>query len=415
MNAVIRRLSSGASGRAMGLGIAILAMLLAGADWPQFRGPNSNSVAPSEQLPLEWSETQNTAWKVELPGRGPSSPIVVGNRVVVTCSSGINQDRLHVLCFDAANGQKLWERQFWATGRTLTHPTSANAAPTPASDGKLIFAFYSCNDLICLDTEGNLKWLRGLAYDFPRAGNDVGMAASPVVIGQTVVVQIESQGDSFATGIDTQTGETRWRVDRAPQPNWSSPIVMRGQTPGTDTVILQSPLMDTAHDPISGKQRWALKRSCVTVASPASDSGVAFLCSHGITAVRPTETHSEPTILWEKPKVQPSSASPLVHAGRLYVVNSSGVLACADTTTGKLLWRLRLGGSFWGTPVLAGDRLYCINQEGIASVVQISADEKPGKVVGTSQFGEAILCSPAVANGALYVRSERHLWKIASR
>ena len=162
--------------------------------------PHSNSVSPDAQPPAEWSETKNVAWKVELPGRGPSSPIVVGDRVIVTCSSGVKQDRLHVLCFDAKDGKRLWERQFWATGRTLSHPASANAACTPASDGKLIFAFYSSNDLACLDLDGNLKWFRGLAYDFPHAGNDVGMSSSPLVVGDVVVAQVECQGDSFAAG-----------------------------------------------------------------------------------------------------------------------------------------------------------------------------------------------------------------------
>ena len=174
----------------------------------------SRDAAP----PANWTATENVAWKVDLPGRGPSSPIVVGKKIVVTCSSGVKQDRLHVLCFDAATGNRLWERQFWATGRTLSHPSSANAAPTPASDGELIFAFFSSNDLVCLDLDGNLKWLRGLAYDFPRAGNDVGMSASPTVVGDVVIAQVECQGDSFATGIDKRTGESRWRISRRARP-----------------------------------------------------------------------------------------------------------------------------------------------------------------------------------------------------
>ena len=172
------------------------------ADWPQFRGAESNSVTSAAQPPAEWSDAdgKNVAWKVDLPGRGPASPIVVDSKVIVTASSGVNQDRLHVLCFDAADGSKLWERQFWATGRTLTHPSSANAAPTPASDGELIFAFFSSNDLACLDLDGNLKWFRGLAHDYPAAGNDVGMSSSPVVAGDSVIVQVECQGDSFRHG-----------------------------------------------------------------------------------------------------------------------------------------------------------------------------------------------------------------------
>ena len=120
--------------------LAVVVMLVAshiagGADWPQFRGTASNSVSGENvkvQPPTEWSDAdgKNIAWKAKLPGRGPASPIVVGNKVIVTASSGVNQERLHVLCFDAATGKQLWERQFWATGRTLSHPSSANAAPT---------------------------------------------------------------------------------------------------------------------------------------------------------------------------------------------------------------------------------------------------------------------------------------------
>ena len=148
--------------------LAATALALTGADWRQFRGSHSDSVSPNDQIPLEWNDNQNIAWRIDLPGRGPSSPIVVGDRVFVTCSSGRNQTRLHVLSFSAETGQKIWERQFWATGRTMMHPSTANAAPTPASDGKQVFAFYSSNDLVCLDLDGNLRWFRGLAYDYPK-------------------------------------------------------------------------------------------------------------------------------------------------------------------------------------------------------------------------------------------------------
>ncbi len=216
-----RAIQLGAAG-AMSVCLAPLlaSLLLAGgalaADWPQFRGPASNSAAGESEGPATWDLEQMVAWKVELPGRGPSSPIVVGNRVLLTASSGAQQDRLHVLCFDAASGERLWERQFWATGRTITHPQSANAAPTPASNGKAVFAFFSSNDLVALDLAGDLLWYRGLGRDYPRIGNDAGMASSPLVVDDLVIVQTESQGGAFATGIDARDGSTRWR-DRARQ------------------------------------------------------------------------------------------------------------------------------------------------------------------------------------------------------
>jgi len=394
---------------------AALAALCGGADWPQFRGFESNSVAAGKQPPVRWSESENIAWRSDLPGRGVSSPIVVDGRVVVTCSRGVNQDRMIVVCFDAGSGKQLWERQFWATGRTITHSLSANAAPTPASDGKRVFAFFSSNDLACLDLDGNLKWFRGLAYDFPAAGNDVGMSSSPVVIGNTVIVQIENQGDSFAAGIDTATGETRWRRDRERLASWSSPTVMRGKTPAEDVLLLQSAPYLTAHRPDTGEQLWIYKASCDGIPSPVAAGGNVYLPSGGITALRAAPGSGEPALLWKAPGIQPGGASPLVDGERIYAVSRAGVLLCGDLKTGAVLWKLRLEGNIWSTPALVGNRLYCFSDQGLGQVVAIDPTSGRGEVVGKSSLTEPIYGSPAVADGALYVRSDRHLWKIAEK
>jgi len=392
---------------------ATLAICCSGADWPQFRGFDSNSVAVGKQPPASWSEKENIAWRANLPGRGVSSPIVVNGRVIVTCSSGLKQDRMYVACFDATDGKQFWERQFWATGRTITHSKSANAAPTPASDGKLIFAFFSSNDLACLDLDGNLKWFRGLAYDYPSAGNDVGMSSSPVVIGGTVIVQIENQGESFAAGLDTATGETRWRIDREKLANWASPIAMRGKTPAEDVVLLQSASHLTAHRPDTGAQLWIYKAGCEGIPSAFALNGDVYVPSAGMTALRATQGASEPEVLWKESGLQPGGASPLANDGKLYAVNRAGVITCGDLAKGTVLWKLRLDGSFWATPAMVGNRLYCFNEEGVGQVVGIDATTGRGEVLAKSPLGEAIYGSPAIADGALYVRSDKHLWKIA--
>jgi outer membrane protein assembly factor BamB len=396
--------------------LCTLAAATAGAaDWRQFRGTDSNSVTADAPPPVDASDAEghNIAWKASLPGRGPSSPIVVDGRVIVTSSSGPNQERLHVACFDAAAGKQLWERQFWATGRTFTHPSSANAAPTPASDGKLVFAFFSSNDLACLDLDGNLKWFRGLAHDFPHAGNDVGMASSPVVAGDVVVAQVECQGDSFAAGIDRETGETRWRIPRSREASWASPVVMRGDNPPDDVVLLQSPSGLSAHRPNTGEKLWSHDVACDGISSPAAVDGLVYVASKGMTVLRPAD-RGEPEIVWNAQNLQPGAASVVVGADRLYIVNRSGVLTCAGTQDGEIKWRLRLDGEFWGTGVLAGSRLYCVSQKGKIQVVQTSADGTSGEVVGSGQLDGTIQCSPAVVDGALYVRSDGHLWKIAA-
>ncbi|MDA1050012.1 MAG: PQQ-binding-like beta-propeller repeat protein [Planctomycetota bacterium] len=392
--------------------LAVLSVaLFCGADWLQFRGTNGASLSPDAAPPDSWSETKNVAWKASLPGRGASGPIVVNGRTYVTCSSGIKQDRLHVVCFDNETGGEVWHREFWATGRTLTHPFSAVAAPTPASDGERIFAFYSSNDLACLDLDGNLLWYRGLAFDYPKAGNDIGMASSPVVVGKTVVVQMENQGDSFAAGIDTATGETRWRVDRGHQANWVSPIALPGEREGSMAVLLQGPSGLTAHDSMTGEELWRYDVPCSTTPSVAVSGDHIFIPANGLTVLKLARDATVPSLVWDSIQMSPSPASPIIVGDRVYTMNNAGVLSCGDVETGKRLWQLRVGGRHWSTPVVAGDRMYCINSDGAAKVVQLG---DKGEVVSTNEFSEEIKGSPAISDGALYVRSDGHLWKIAS-
>lgn len=389
--------------------------LFTGADWLQFRGTLHRSVAPDDSLPTVWTTDEdareNVAWSVDLPGKGVSGPIVVDGNVIVTCSSGFREDRLHVLCFDAASGKRRWERQFWATGRTLCHPTSAVAAPTPASDGRNIYAFYSSNDLICLDLDGNLKWLRGLTHDYPRAANDVGMASSPVVVDDTVVVLIECQGDSFVAGIDAATGLTKWRRPRRQDSNWSSPVVDHDPQTGGSVVLLQNGNGVSAHDPSTGEIRWRYDDNCSSIASATVDEGIVYVPSSGkLVSLKPTDGDVVQA-LWSDNRLAASNASPVVDRGRVYTVNGAGVLTCADAATAESIWKLRLKGPFWATPVIAGNYLYHVNQDGLAHVVELGETE--GKLVAKNEFGEAVLASPAVADGALYVRSASKLWKIA--
>jgi outer membrane protein assembly factor BamB len=387
-----------------------LVLCCCGADWVQFRGSPVGGLAVDTDLPVQWNDGENLAWRIDLPGRGPSSPIVVGERILLTATTGFREDRLHVLCFDAATGDQLWERRFWATGRTATHDSITGAAPTPASDGRYVYAFYSSNDLICLDLDGNLRWYRGLTYDYPKAGNDVGMASSPVVVDGVVVVQVENKSDSFAAGIDAATGETRWRLPRAQDSNWASPIVLPGQGGRRTAVLLQSGDVLTAHDPQTGEQLWRFDDGCATVASSVYHDGLLFTPMNGLTALRLSDQSNAVEVAWDSNRMRPGSASPIVHDGRVYVL-SNATVRCGDGETGDLLWSVRLKGRHWATPVIAGGHLYCTNQDGVVRVVKLGDQE--GEIVGETELGETIHASPAVAGDAMYIRSDKHLWKIA--
>jgi len=387
-----------------------------GADWPQFRGADSSGVSPDTNGPT--TITGNIAWSADLPGRGLSGPIVVGQKVFVSASSGYQQDRLHVICFDARSGKKLWHRQFWATGRTLCHQKMCNATPTPASDGKRVFAFYSSNDVVCLDLDGNLEWMRGMTHDYPNASNSLGMSSSPVVAGDTLIVPVENLSESFTAGLDVVTGTNRWKLDRPLLDNWTSPVLMPGRNRDDDLVVLQSGKGFVALRPYSGYEVWRYDEPAGNIPSAAPSGGLLFAPSKGLTALEPAAAGQPPRVLWQSNKLGPATASPLAFDGRVYNINGSGVLACADVKDGQILWQLRvqvqLGektsrGVFTSSPVAAGGYLYFFNEDGVAMVVK---GGETGEIVASHEFAETILCTPAIADGALYVRSDKHLWKI---
>ncbi len=380
------------------------------ADWRQFRGNDSTAVADDTPIPLEWSADKNVAWKVPLTGRGLSCPIIVGDRIFVTCSSGYRQDRLHVVCFSAKDGSTVWERQFWATGRTGSHPKTCNASSTPASDGKRIFALYSSNDLVCLDLDGNLEWYRGLMVDFPNASNSLGMSSSPIVVGDTLVTQIENDSQSLAVGIDVATGESRWTSERPKRANWTSPAVLRGAKPAEDLALLQSSAGLAAVNPRTGAVVFNYDNGASTIPSSTVNGRTIYVPSRGITALQIAEGSANPEILWRGERLNPGTGTPIAYKDMLYFVNNAGVLFCADPKNGETKWQLRLEGPFSSSLVAAADHLIAFNEKGVGQVVKLG---EKGEIVSKNDLGETFLCTPAVANGAIYIRSDEHLWKLA--
>jgi outer membrane protein assembly factor BamB len=384
--------------------------LVGGADWRQFRGTDARGVAPGAAPPAKFGPQENVAWKAELPGRGASSPIVVGDRVFVTASGGPKQDRLHVLGFDARTGKQLWQRSFWGTGPTDSHPKTCMAAPTPASDGKRLVALFATNDCVCLDLDGNVQWVRSLYEENPGATDGRGLATSPVLVGDTVIVQVENQNTSFAAGIDLVSGANRWRTDRPRDLNWSTPAVLPGTDPSSVLVLLQGTTYLSAIDPTTGSEVWHLDRPGDAIASSLVDGKRLYAPSEKSLTAFELQGRAAPKQLWEQARLAPATASPLVLDGVVYTLRGS-ILNSGDAKTGEVRGQLRLTGPFSSSPVSAGGLLYCVNESGQVQVVQ--PGDKEGKLLGTSALGEGILCTPAIADGALYLRSDRHLWKIA--
>lgn len=396
------------------LAVALAAMASTGvqADWLQFRGAQGAGVSPEGGLPRALDGEKSVAWKVALPGEGLSSPLIIGERIILTCSSGAEQDRLHVFCRSVHDGSVIWERQFWATGRTMHHEKTSVAAPSPCSDGERIFALYSSNDLVALDLDGNLLWLRGLTVDYPNASNSLGLATSLVMADGVVVAQIENDSESFAAGIDADTGENLWKIDRTKRANWCTPITFRDPRDGSVRVALQGSAGVDAVDPRTGSIVWSFTDGAATTESSTVAGDTLYVPSNGLTALKLAGGGSF-NVAWTKGNLRPGTASPVAVGDRVYVVTGAGVLNAADASTGERLWQTRLEGPCSGSPIVEGDRLFVVSErEGTAQLVDLTGAE--GTVIGTVELGEMVQCTPAVANGAAYVRSDGHLWKLVA-
>ena len=377
------------------------------ANWTQFRGPQGNGVSTDRNLPTKLS-SDNLKWSISLPGRGLSGALVLGDKVILTCSSGPTQTRLHVIALNARDGSTVWHRQFWATGRTMCHSKTSVAAPTPCSDGKNIYAVFSSNDVICLDLDGNLQWLRGLTADYANVSNSLGMSSSPVVTGNTLAVQVENDSESYTLGLDKRTGINRWRLDRPKAANWTSPLII-----SEGLIALQSKEGIDAIRTKDGSKAWSYDEGASTIPSSTLLKGVLYIPSHGVTALElnKDDAGNTPKQLWQSSRLQLGTASPIVIGNKVFTINKAGVLTTGDTQSGERGWQLRLKGPFSATPVSAGKHLYFVNERGLMQVVDTEAEE--GAIVGTLNLDEQILGSPAVGGGALYLRSNTKVYKIS--
>ncbi len=382
--------------------------LAGAADWPQFRGPNGGGVSAEKGLPVEWGKDKGVKWKADLPGRGVSSPVVANGRVYVTCSSGKRDDRLHVLCFDAATGKPLWHRQLQATGNTACHPKSCMAANTPVADSEGVYALFATGDLAAFDADGTLRWYRSLVGDYPTVTNVVGMASSPVLVRDRLIVPMENVGESFLAAVDTKYGKNLWRAERPSGTNWTTPLV---RTAGDVTeVLFAGPGGLTAYDAATGTSRWTAKGAVGSIPSGVIDGDAIYLPVTGVSrfALGADGLAAKPA--WEAKEAQTGYPSPVVYAGKVFACGSGGFVTCADAKTGKVLYKERVKGAFSASPVAGDGKVYCLNETGICTVLDAAAtDFEP---LATNDLGGDTLGTPAIANGLIFIRNDKALYAV---
>ncbi len=403
------------------LAIALLASAAwlttaAGAqEWPQFRGPTGQGHAAEANLPTDWSESKHIAWKTPVPGLGWSSPVVGGGRVWLTTATGDRDISLRALAYDARSGREVVNVEVFRLRNTREiNPKNSWASPTPVIDGDRVFVHFGADGTAALTASGEVVW----KAKFPYASQH-GAGGSPIVYGELLIFSGDGHDAAFVIALDKQTGKVRWKTNRRSPADqaYTTPLVIR--VGDRDQIVSIGAFRVGAYDPATGKEIWRASYAdgFSNVPRPVYGHGLVYITTGfqqpALLAIRPdgagdvTRTH----IAWELRRGVPFTPSPVLVGDELYMINDGGILSCLDAKSGAVIWQQRLGGSFSASPIFADGRLYFSSEQGVTTVLVPGRDFRR---VATNTLDGGVLASIAVAEGALFVRSDSHLYRIGA-
>lgn len=424
----------------------------ASGSWPSFRGPAAAGIAEDQDLPDTWSaETgDNIRWHVPIPGLGHSSPVVWGDRVYVTTAISSDPDatfrpglygdgdasadrtvqRFVVYAFDKHSGEQLWERVAYAgVPADKRHVKSTYASSSPATDGRVVVAWFGSQGMFAWDVDGNPLWSIDVgrvdlgAYDIPSF--EWGPASSPLLWNGRVFLQLDTQADSWMLAFDAASGALLWRTERDELPAWGTPNVVPG--PAGPELVTNASRFIRGYDPRTGEELWRLGGSSkITAPTPIfSDAEIVVASGRGperpIFVLRPgargditlaPDSTSNEAVIWSMTGRGPYMPTPLIYGDVLYVLGNNGVFDAYELATGAELFRARaphLGSGFSASPVGADGKIYLSNEDGDIIVVRAGREFEH---LATNSMGEPLMATPALSDGLMYVRSSRSLFAI---
>jgi len=387
--------------------------------WSRWRGPSGQGLVEGTAYPDTWSDTDTVLWKVKVPGRGHSSPIVWNDRIFLTTAGAEDGSKRSVLCFQRSDGKLLWQTSVPAAPAEKLYAKNSYASATVSTDGKLVYAYFGNAGMMAVDFNGKQVW----HVSFGSITLYHGPGGSPLLYKDRLILYQEQRlmdrsittDPGFMVAIDKSTGRELWRQTRNPQPGWGTPIAVQVGD-HTEIVVSSSRRID-AYDPDTGKLLWYCGGNTVEVIpTPVAGHGLIFACSGraGPTiAVRPggsgdvTDTH----VAWSTPKGSSFVPSPLLLGDYLYTVNDMvSVVSCHHAKTGELIGQLRIGEAvregFSASPVGVGGKIFFTNDQGETFVLSPPPDFK---LLHTNRLNEPTLASPALVDGRWYFRTQDHL------
>lgn len=404
----------------------IMAVMVAGAawgaDWPQWRGPLFNGVAPEANPPVRWDERTNIRWKTALPGRGNSSPVIWGDTIYVTTAvTGETTCQFVVLAISRKDGSVLWKKVVCEEGLpTPTHADGSWASGSPITDGEFVYAYFGSQGLYCLDRDGNVKWQK--RFGVMKTRNNFGEGASPALHGDTLLLTWDQEGPGFIVAFDKKTGEEKWRVERNEPTAWATPLVV--EQAGKKQVIASATQRIRSYDFVTGKLLWECGGMTGNVIPTPVQLGDLVIAMSGFrgaaaVAVKLAEAADDITgkseaIAWKLAADTSYVPSPLLSGDRLYFLKvNAGLLSCLDARTGKPHYAgqaLEGVKKIYASPVSAGGRVYITSTEGLTFVLK---DAATFELLATNKLDDKFTASAAVVGKDLILRGQKHLYCLA--
>lgn len=388
------------------------------ADWPEFRGPGAQGVV-DQSLPTKWSTDEHIAWRTELPGNGWSSPVVVGNSIFLTAA--IESDRGFRLCLlriDAQTGRldatvELFQE---AKDAAKIHQKNSHASPTPIFDGQHLYLHFGHQGTACCSLDGKVIWRNDKLTYPPVHGN----GGSALVTDQLMIFTRDGANIAKVTALDKRTGNIKWETDRNTKADktfsFCTPLLI--QAAGRQQIIAPGSNVVQSLDPQTGKEIWRVNYSGFSVVPrPVFESGILFVATGFMQASLLAIDASgfgdvtESKVLWQVKNGVPKTASFVAKGNQVMMVSDNGVLACLNARDGGELWKVRLGGDFSASLLLAANHLYAFDERGVCTVLDVSQTE--AVVVSKNDLKERTLASPSVVESDLLVRTDKALYRIS--
>ncbi|MDA0346978.1 MAG: PQQ-binding-like beta-propeller repeat protein [Verrucomicrobia bacterium] len=373
-------------------------------DWPWWRGPNRNGHAQNQRIPTEWDETKNIIWKTPIPGRGHSTPTVVGESVFLLTSDEANKTQ-SAMCLNRSTGALQWITQLHQGGWLgRIHDRNSQATPTIACDGKRIFATFMYNEQIwlsALNINGEILWQKK-ASEF---SSHWGYSTSPAIYNNLVIVSADHKNGGELTGFDQETGKVVWKTSRPQIPNYASPVIF--SINGQDQLILPGCEILASYNPSDGKLNWSSPVTTQETVGSAVTDGQRIYASGGWPKTETACVSGDGTgeLIWRN-SIKVYAPSMLVTKGHLYTMTDNGFAYCWNTETGKMMWRNKFGGNFSASLVLVGDQLFASSEQG--KTVIFKANPEAFEIVAENQLGDEIWATPVICGDRIYLRVAHH-------